>query len=279
MTLRAISIGSEAPVTTPVDQEIPHLEWIEIDRIVVDETYQCPLSDENWRAIRRIAASFTWQKFSPIMLAPAGDRRFAVIDGQHRTHAALLCGKVAVPAMIVRMTRIEQAAAFAAINGDVIGMSPFHVYRAALAAGEDWAVTSRDAVARAGCVLMDYNKSTADKRPGEVYAINLIRRLVEAGRADLVTHALLPLVKCSYSSIDLFATRILGPWCDAVFDHGLKVSQTRLCLFVEDNDLVGIQQQASEIARSEEYQGGSVVEITRKMFAAYLKHFSASGAT
>ena len=38
--------------------------------------------------LRRIAEQFDWRLFAPVIVAPIEGGLFAVIDGQHRTHAA-----------------------------------------------------------------------------------------------------------------------------------------------------------------------------------------------
>jgi hypothetical protein len=187
--LRGIHVADESPVT-PRDQAAPRLEWVRIADLVIDDRYQRPLNRANWAAIRAIAEDFLWARFAPVIVAPVAGGKLALIDGQHRSHAAAICGFETVPAMIVPISRAEQAAAFAGINGQVTRITLHHVYKAALAAGEMWAERSQLAVERAGCVLMTYNKSTAEKRVGEVYCIALVRQFVTAGRGDAVTAVL-----------------------------------------------------------------------------------------
>ena len=43
MTYRKIEVSKEAP-QTPADQPAPMLEWVRIDRMVIDETYQRDLT-------------------------------------------------------------------------------------------------------------------------------------------------------------------------------------------------------------------------------------------
>ena len=70
----------------------PDLAWTPIGDIVIDDTYQRPLGEKNWRSIARIARAFDWGKFTPVVLAPCPDGRMALIDGQHRVHAAAAAG-------------------------------------------------------------------------------------------------------------------------------------------------------------------------------------------
>jgi len=187
--LRAIDV-SEHPAIAPAEQAAPVLDWIPINRLVIDDRYQRALTRASWQNIRRIAEDFRWSRFSPVLVAPVPGGMWAIIDGQHRTHAAAICGQDKVPCMSVHMDTAEQARAFAGVNGTVTRITVHNTYKAALAAGETWAERATLAVEAAGCTLMTCNKSTAEKRCGEVFCIGLIRQLVTGGNGAAVTAVL-----------------------------------------------------------------------------------------
>lgn len=213
--LRHIDVQNCAPVT-PVDQPAPMLDWVPIAKIVIDDEYQRELKPNNWAAIKRIAADFHWSRFAPVLLAPIEGGLYACIDGQHRTHAAAICGFDRVPAMITTVPRSEQARAFVHVNGSQIRVSGHQVYRAALAAREDWAIACKTAVEHAGCRLMTCNASSNAKKPGEVYCIALIRKLVEGGHTEAVTAGLRALRVYGPDKVALYADMALTPWLTAV---------------------------------------------------------------
>lgn len=157
--LRPVAVP--APLADPVVRGArPHLGWVEIEKLRIDDRYQRPLQRHNWNAIRRIAQGFDWSLFTVVDIAPAGEGLFSVIDGQHRVHAAAMAGIDKVPVRIVTEPVAGQARAFMGINGNVTAITPFHVLRASLAASEPWAIAADQALARAGCRLM-----TASSRP------------------------------------------------------------------------------------------------------------------
>lgn len=214
--LRKIDVQNCEPVT-PADQPAPMLDWIPISKIVMDDDYQRELKPNNWAAIRRIAANFHWSRFSPVLLAPIEGGQYSCIDGQHRAHAAAICGFDRVPAMITTVSKAEQARAFVHVNGSQIRVSGHQVYRAALAAREPWAVACCEAVEAAGCKLMFYNMSTKEKKPGQVFCIGLIRKLVEADKAAAVTAGLQAIRTYDRSrNASLYADYLLQPWLTAV---------------------------------------------------------------
>lgn len=230
--MRAITINPKDAVAGVEPGPAPMLNWLKITDLVVDDRYQRDLQRANWSAIRKIAAGFKWSRFSPVFVAPVEGGRYAIIDGQHRTHAAALCGFEAVPCQIVQMTHAEQAASFAAVNGLVTKVTLFQIYKAALAAGDDWAVRCARVCDDAGCKLMSFHPSADNKRAGEIYAIALIRLLVERKHASRATFALRALRKSR-------AGAKAASWSHEVLKPFLLAFCERPWLMKQDVDLTG----------------------------------------
>lgn len=216
MTHRGIHVeGRQTFVPEP--GPAPMLTWLPVDKLIIDEAYQRPLGKNNWAAIEKIAANFQWSRFAPVLVAPIAGGLYAVIDGQHRTHAAAMCGIAEVPAMVVQVGIEEQSRAFAWVNSQTIKVTMFHVLKAALAAKEDWAVRADAAVSGGGCRLMLYHPSASNKQAGEVYSVALIKRLIEAGKDSAVTAALSALREVPALQRPVFYTDyVLAPWIGAV---------------------------------------------------------------
>lgn len=168
----------------------PMLQWVEIEQLVIDDGYQRPLASHNWKSIRQIADGFKWSRFSPVLCAPVEGGMFAIIDGQHRTHAAAMCGYKSVPCQIVQMSPVEQAASFAAVNGNVTKVTTLNLLKAALAAGEPWAVECNNIALEGGCKLMLSNGSSEAKKPGQIFAAKMFRKLVESRPREAIIKSL-----------------------------------------------------------------------------------------
>lgn len=132
------------------------MTWLHIADLVVDDSYQRRISREGQKSVRAIAAEFRWPWFTPVLVAPVDGGKYAIIDGQHRTTAAAICGFKAVPCLITKGDRREQAKAFAAINGRVQRASAMQIYHAAKAAGAEWAVGVDQVVSAAGVEILRY---------------------------------------------------------------------------------------------------------------------------
>ncbi|CUX40694.1 conserved hypothetical protein [Agrobacterium deltaense Zutra 3/1] len=195
MALRKVEFSKIDRPTEVSAGPAPILQWIDIDKLVIDEDYQRDLKLQNWKAIRRIAANFRWSMFSPVFVSPVEGGAYAIIDGQHRTHAAAICGFSQVPCQIVQMNKTEQAAAFAAVNGVVTAVTVWQLLKAALAAGEQWAVTARSIAEEGGCRLMTSNGSSLTKVAGDIYGIKGFLSVIETRPRDAVVAALKALMK------------------------------------------------------------------------------------
>lgn len=255
-------------------QGVPTMEWISIADLVIDDSYQRDLSRANWAAIRKIAAAFRWTRFTPLVVAPLPGGKYAVIDGQHRTHAAALCGIDRVPAMIAPMDIKEQAASFVWVNGQVVKITGFHIFRAALAANEPWANDCARAVRDAGCRLMTSNASTANKRPGEIYAIALVRAYVETGLADHLTTCLAAMRKAEGHDMSYYFTNsILRPWVAAVAES-TRFARSDLVEFLAQNDVLEMQNDARSKIKSAHGAGQSSFKLLKSDLVERLREFT-----
>lgn len=197
--------------------DVPLMGFIMIDKLVIDDRYQRELTETGRRQIVRIAQAFDWAKFTAVDVAAVPGRRYAIIDGQHRVHAALAVGIDRVPCRISNLSPSQQAAAFAAINGQVTAVTIWNIYRAALVAGDAWAIASRDVCESAGCELMTCNASTAHKKPGEIYAVGFIKNQIDTGQQDSLIVALKALKRSWRGrNAELWSHRPLRAWCASV---------------------------------------------------------------
>lgn len=235
--LRKIDIGARVR-RVAATSDVPALIRVPIASLVVNDTYQRPILRQGWRQIEKIAENFDWAMFGPVVVAPVGTR-YALIDGQHRAHAAYLAGHDEIPAMVVEMTAVEQARAFAAMNTAVTRMSAHNVFRAALAAREFWAVEADTAVADAGCRLMPYGNSALKKKPGEIYSVTLIRRHIEAGEGEVVTACLSAIRLADQEGVrDYYEGTLLKPFFEAVASNVQFLRRIDLGDFCRANDLL-----------------------------------------
>lgn len=209
MTHRAI-----APLIFPdvVPAELsggrPVMRDVDPRSLIVDETYQRGLSDKSITLIRRIVAQWNWKSFKPPVVTDV-DGNLHVIDGQHTAIAAATHGGLAtIPVMIVDSCDVaERAKAFMGHNRDRIAVTALHLYYAAVAAGDDDAVTVSQVCERAGVTVLKFPPSNAVFKPGETMAINAIKRLVDRRGALRARQVLQVLVEARCAPVSMLLIR------------------------------------------------------------------------
>jgi hypothetical protein len=166
----------------------PILDWIDVERLVVDTEYQREIGRRGAINVMQIAEHFDWSKFAPVIVAPVEGGRFAIVDGQHRTTAAILRGVDQVPCQVVQADRAKQAAAYAAVNGNITKTTPQQLYHARLAASDPNAVEIAIVCSAAGVEVIRRNMPQSAMKPGQTQAIGALTRCLKLyGRDTLIT--------------------------------------------------------------------------------------------
>jgi hypothetical protein len=201
---------------TPPEQFGPAavLQWIKITDLVVDPAYQREIVGSGRSNVRRIAAEFSWAKFAPVIVSPVEGGRYAIVDGQHRTTAAALCGIEQVPCAVIMVDQAGQAAAFKAINGSTTKVSALAMHRAAAAAGDEEAMALDDVCARAGVRILPYPIATGAQKPGDTMSVKIIARLLKLHGRDTIVTAL----QCVTQTAEGNAGLLVGPVIAAITD-------------------------------------------------------------
>ncbi len=118
---------------------LPVLQYCTPDQLQVDPKYQRELDADSFRLIDRIAANWDWGLCQPLVVARRADLSLFVVDGQHRLQAAKQRGDIAqLPCVIFQPAGPEdEAATFVALNQERRPLTPFALWNAALAAGDE----------------------------------------------------------------------------------------------------------------------------------------------
>jgi hypothetical protein len=180
MTYRAIT-KMNMPDITPAGADMPEpvFERADPGKLLVDETYQRNLSERSVRLIRKIVAHWDWRTFMPPVVVKT-KHGLHIIDGQHTAIAALTHpGIKTIPVMVVQADEItDRAKAFLGRNRDRITVTPNQLYAAAVAAGDEDAVTMHQVCERAGIKILKQPPAAGAFKIGETLAVSTIRALV-----------------------------------------------------------------------------------------------------
>ncbi|CDX37225.1 conserved hypothetical protein [Mesorhizobium sp. SOD10] len=123
-----------------------------------------------------------------MIVAPVEGGLYAIVDGQHRTTAAMLRGIELIPCQIVQADRAQQAAAYAAVNGNITKTTAQQLFYARLAAGDTHAKDLMDVCAAAGVEIVRRNMVSTKMKPGQTQAVGALSRCLQRyGRETLIT--------------------------------------------------------------------------------------------
>lgn len=159
----------------------PVLQWVKTADLRIDPAYQRPVTKAGRRQIHKIIAAFDWSFFAPLIVAPAAGGLFVIIDGQHRATAAAALGVEEVPAQLMLIDGVRQAAAFAAVNGAVTRMSPADTFRASVAARDPAAQAIQRALDLEGVAISRQVGGHLD--PASTNSVRPLITIAEAARA------------------------------------------------------------------------------------------------
>lgn len=177
----------------------PEMAMIDIENLRYDDAYTRTMGRAQNEHAQKMAVDFSYEKFLAIFVAPLPRGKFAIVDGNVRVHAGCIAGVTRFPAVIMKLSKTQQAKSYGAINGVRISTDHLSLYKAALAAKEPWALRCAKIIQDAGCVLMTYNPSTSAKKPGQIFAVATVRDFIEKGQADYLTAVLSGLLESRYS--------------------------------------------------------------------------------
>jgi hypothetical protein len=204
MTLRPIKAVPmpAGTVPAPLTGPEPRFEWVGVDRLVVDSTYQRDISVNSHALIRRIVADWDWRRMKPPVVVEAGEF-LHVLDGQHTAIAAVTHGGIArLPVFIVQAEgQVDRAKAFYGHNKDRVALNPMQMFWAAVAAGDEDAQTVQQVCERAGVTLLRNPATQGRFKPGETTAVATIKALCKRRTAIRARETLQVLVQAQCAPV------------------------------------------------------------------------------
>jgi hypothetical protein len=196
----------------------PFLEWIETSRLVVDVTYQREIGRRGAVNVNQIAENFDWSKFAPVIVAPVEGGQFAIVDGQHRTTAAILRGQEKVPCQVVQADRAKQAAAYAAVNGNITKTTPQQLYHARLAANESHALALAEVCSAAEVEILRKNLTRSEIKKGQTYAVTALSRCLSLYGRDTLITALQCITQTADGNAGFVRSTIIEALCEVLHE-------------------------------------------------------------
>ncbi|KKC27338.1 hypothetical protein WP12_04005 [Sphingomonas sp. SRS2] len=176
--LAANTASSERVRHGPARGSMPSIEWVQIDRLLVDDSYQRSIETGPSRAlIRRIATEWDWRLCVPLMVSRRPDGLY-VIDGQHRRAAAGMRNDIPqLPCCVSTYGGpADEAAMFVAANRARRAINRLDDFHAAQAGGDEDAIAVAALITRVG-FSVSRRTGSASWAPGEVAFTSAITKV------------------------------------------------------------------------------------------------------
>lgn len=209
--IRPLPLASLTPGLA--DAPSPTFEWVSPTDLQVDESYQRAMSERSIALIRKIVTNWDWRRFKPPVVARIGDM-LLVIDGQHTAIAAATHPEILqIPIMVVvAAERADQALAFVGHNRDRLGITPMQMHFAAVAAGDEDALTIEQVCERAGVTILRISPAGGVFKPRQTVAVNAIAAIINrrgAQKARVVLQVLAEAEAAPVTSVQIKAIEML----------------------------------------------------------------------
>jgi ParB-like nuclease domain len=191
----------------------PVLQWLPIKALVVDTVYRRPIADRQSKDIRRIAQTFSWARFAPVIVTPIDAGQFAIIDGRIRVTAAAVAGFCKLPCQIVIAIREEHARASRALNRACIPVSRMALHATAIAESDGCALQLAEICSRADVELLRYPVPVDRQSAGQTMAIGAIAQCLQRHGAETLITALQCVTQTANNRPGLLSARLIKAIC------------------------------------------------------------------
>jgi hypothetical protein len=200
--VKAVSLSGLTPAFAAVDP--PAFEWVDPAELLVDEAYQRGLSERSMTLIRKIITGFDWRRFKPPVVARTAGG-LEVLDGQHTAIAAASHPAVtSIPVMVVDAAEAaDRAQAFIGHNRDRLNITANQLHHAAVAAGDEDALTIEQVCGRAGVAVLKTMPAHGLFRPRQTMAVNAIGALINRRNAMKARQVLQVLAEADLAPINV----------------------------------------------------------------------------
>lgn len=185
-----------------VEPTPPRVIMVSPGELHVDAKYQRELSDRSLRLIQKMVKEWSWSRFKPPVAVDV-DGKWHLIDGQHTAIGALSHGGIPeIPVLIIEAGEmVDRAQAFLGHNRGRVAITNQQMFFAAVAAGDEDALTVKQVCERAGATILKNPSPGRDFRPGEIVAVSAMMSLVKRRSAAKARVVIETLVKAKVAPI------------------------------------------------------------------------------
>lgn len=247
---------------------MPVLQFCTPKQLQVDPAYQRDLDDSSRALIGRIARSWDWGLFQPLVVARRGDGRMFVVDGQHRLEAAKLRGDISqLPAVIFHPAdAADEAAVFVELNQSRRPLTAYALYKAALAAGDQHAI-ALDGIMREARLAFTGAADLRAAKPGRLNNVHTVRKWHQK-HGDAATRRVLKAVGHVFGDQVITIGALLFAGVGAIeIEYGDKVSGHLVAMVLDQTQEAWLAQVRRRAAADATGNQAAAIAVFREAYA------------
>lgn len=180
----------------------PTLEWVTLDQLEVDDTYQRAMGGgASKRLIAAMIKQWDWRLCQPLVVARRlsvedNRQRLMVVDGQHRLTGARARGDIdQLPCVIAPFAGVTaEAEAFVALNNARARLTQYDLFNAALLAGDAASLRVMQLLDDCGLHHVRHN-NTQTWNPGDIHCGPMLAKAIAKVGDTVVRNSLTALAE------------------------------------------------------------------------------------
>lgn len=240
------------------------IEWLPIDKIEIDRSYQRNPGPEK---IKLISSNFNENALGVLLVNLRENGQLFIIDGQHRLLAAKKRGKTLVQCKVCYgLTVQEEAKLYKYCNTVRKNPESLDVFRARLVEGDPVAVAINNTVQKCGLSIgfIPSGGGVHKRKPGEIWAVTALEDLYMKGKEELLTYILTIIAQSWPDDGSAFEYKVIWGLADFHFRYEGRYSRQELIAKLQITDLNSLRRRA-------QYHSENGGGAARKTFARVIQ--------
>ncbi len=199
-------------IATEILEEQTTIEWLPISEILVDVTYQRPLSPNK---VRQIVSNYNKNAIGTLQVSQRGDGQFYVMDGQHRHAAMKKLGIIHAECRVIHgLSLAQEADIFIKCNANTKTPEAIDLFRARLIRQEPIVIAIMNVVEKCGLFIQFRPEGggtggTHKRPPTAIWAVNALETIYTRGKEALLEELLTLAKLCWPDNGDAFQSKVI----------------------------------------------------------------------
>lgn len=269
----------DASLRGPIRGVPPTLEWIAVDKLLVDKAYQRATDGaHSRRIIVGMVKGWDWALCQPLVVTRRDDGSLYILDGQHRHSGASARGDIPhLPCVVVPSPGAKgEAEAFVALNTKRQKLSQSDIFNGMLASGDADAVATQAMLEETGWKVRRHANTHAFN-PGDLNCAPMLVKMRKAHGEAVVRNALVALREAYPDSVVTVSATLLKALIFLYRDDRLRGEDPDL--FIEAIGQIEEPRDWEDYGREQKRLSpvfSRVESIGEAMLAAYRDHANAA---